>query len=75
MTTTNPILVWPFDEAPQEYRDLSDHGGDEDGLALVPVEHAGKWIPWLEEGRAFGRCSVSKHALPDGSAVYIGAHA
>lgn len=33
-----PILVWRFYDAPEEYRALSGHGGDEDWLAFVPDE-------------------------------------
>lgn len=72
---TNPfIAVWRFNNAPQTYQKLSTHGGDEDWLALVPVEMKGEYIPWLEWG-AFGVCSISEHPLDNGSVVYIGAHA
>lgn len=68
------IAAWPFDEAPGELRALSRHGGDEDWLALVPARLAEMWIPWLEHG-PFGVCDISKHTLPDGRVVFIGAHA
>jgi hypothetical protein len=71
---TTPILVWRFQDAPKEYRDLSPHGGDEDWLALVPVEMAYEWIGWMDGG-AFGCCDVSEHLLKDGRVVRIGAHA
>lgn len=73
----NYIKVWRFDEAPQELQDLSEHGGDEDYLMLVPAS----WKSWWPDanihlaGSAFGCCSVSTHKLTDGSIVYIGAHA
>lgn len=70
-----PIQIWPFKEAPENLRALSQHGGDEDWLALIPPNLAEEWIPWLEEGTSFGCCSVSKHKLKDGSVVRIGAHA
>ena len=70
-----PILVWDFKDAPEEYRALSEHGGDEDWLALVPSNLAGEYIPWLETGGPFGCCSVSEHSLDDGRVVFIGAHA
>jgi hypothetical protein len=73
---SEPIKVWRFNEAPAEYRELSCNGGDEDWVALVPAgftypEH----VIWLEPGSAFGCCDVERHAMPDGSFVYIGCHA
>lgn len=41
-----PILVWPFDEAPKEYQNLSTNGGDEDWLAFVPEHLKEEWINW-----------------------------
>lgn len=68
------IMVWPFGDAPQVYQDLSEHGGDEDWLALVPVELKNHYIQWLETG-PFGWNEISEHPLEDGRVVYIGAHA
>lgn len=68
------IKVWAFHDAPAEYRALSDNGGDEDYLVLIPKE----WIEtqpipvWLEYG-SFAP-TVSFHELPDGSIICIGAH-
>ena len=67
------IRVWRFYDAPEELRALSQHGGDEDWLAVVPPALCCAWLPWLE-GRQFGE-DVSTHALADGSRVYIAAHA
>lgn len=74
------ILVYAFDEAPDDLRALSDNGGDEDWIAVMPAGvsdlvkmHAEN--TWLGEGGPFGCCSVSRHDLPDGRTVYIGAHA
>ena len=69
------ILVWQFRDAPARYRDQSTHGGDEDWLAVVPPYLKDEWISWLESGGRFGCCSVSKQPQPDGSILYIGAHA
>ena len=69
------IRVWLWEHAPKEYQELSTHGGDEDYVAHVPAAITDAYLPWLEDGSAFGRCSVSEHHLPDGSKVYIGAHA
>jgi hypothetical protein len=68
------IIVWRWEDAPDEYRNLSEHGGDEDYVAFIPLALEGHWIGWLEEGQSFGCCSVSEHRLRDGT-VKIGAHA
>lgn len=68
------IHIWPFDEAPEEYRALSTAGGDEDWVALVPG-HLADTIPWLEEGTPFGCCSVNRFGLKTGDVIFIGAHA
>lgn len=70
-----PIQVWPFHEAPEPLKEQSPHGGDEDWLALVPPHLKGEYISWLAEGGWFGVCSVSESPQPDGSVLYIGAHA
>lgn len=67
------IKVWRFHEAPEEYRRLSQHGGDEDWLALVPDSMAQEYIRWIEECNFDN--SVSRETLPSGEVVVIGAHA
>lgn len=69
----HPILVWPFYDAPQAYRELSPHGGDEDWVAFVPDSFRGD-PRFLDQGTSFGCCSVSEHPV-DGGTVRIGAHA
>ncbi len=74
------ILVWHWQDAPDNYKALSTSGGDEDWVAFVPVALAGTYIPWLEGGGPFGCCSVSEHAIETTNGVrkgtvYIGAHA
>lgn len=70
----NAIRVWCFYDAPEILRALSEHGGDEDWLALCPPG-SDQSPPWAEEGGAFGCCDVRRHELDDGSVVLIGAHA
>lgn len=72
---SNPILVYRFDDAPEEYRKMSEHGGDEDWLAIVPASLADDDIWWAETGTPFGCCHVSQDRLADGRRVLIGAHA
>lgn len=71
------IRIWSWEDAPQQLKDLSEHGGDEDWLALLPPKHAFGWIGWLESGTSFGCCDVSRHTHPDfpGYEIRIGAHA
>lgn len=63
------MRLWSFYDAPEKYMKLSNHGGDEDWLALVPKNYP-HIIPWLEFG-TFGVCEISVHETEDG-AVYIG---
>lgn len=72
--TAKAIIVWRFYDAPQEFRDLSGHGGDEDWLALIPKELKDEWIPWMESGSSFGCCDVSEHDLGERGIIRIGAH-
>lgn len=74
MNDSRTIKVWSFYDAPEAFRALSEHGGDEDWLALVPPNYPHKYIGWLESETSFGHCEVSKHTTDLGT-VYIGAHA
>ena len=67
------IRVWHWDDAPDNLKALSPHGGDEDWVALVPPNYKHEYIGWLESD-AFGCCDTSKHETELGT-VYIGAHA
>lgn len=73
MEDSKMIRVWRFRDAPQEYRYLSGHGGDEDWVAFIPEEISGGWIGWAETGTPFGCCDVEEHIV-DGGVVRIGAH-
>ena len=72
-----PIEVWKFQDAPEELRNLSDHGGDEDWLAIIPPQMNNKCISWMQEGTYFGLCHVYyyDHPYKEGHEVVIGAHA
>lgn len=72
------IQVWRYEDAPDELKYRSHHGGDEDWVALVPKELVtpdpeNLWIPWLEKGN-FGN-DVQQETLEDGSVLFIAAHA
>ena len=70
------IKVYRFADAPQELKNLSTSGGDEDWVAVVPLdiwekEHC--YIGWLESGSSFGCCNVSQIEV-GGNLVFIGSH-
>ena len=72
-TTVNESLrasLWSFCDAPQEYRDLSGHGGDEDYVLFVPDGFIG-YIDNIV--RAIGEDDTSEHPVAGGT-IYIGAH-
>lgn len=68
------ILLYNWEDAPHQYRDLSHHGGDEDYVAVVADDVLCPW--WISEdgGQPFGVCSVQEIQM-DGYRVFIGAHA
>lgn len=77
-TTSAPMifLIWEFQNAPEELRALSRHGGDEDWLAVVNAADAWAFEELVgESGSRFGCCDVSRHPLTDGRLCFIGAHA
>ena len=69
------IQVWRWEDAPEDFRQMSKYGGDEEWVALVPPALAGERIGWIGEGGTpFGQ-HVQRKALADGSELCIGAHA
>lgn len=68
------IQVYPWDKAPEVLRDLSDNGGDEDWLAVIPPSLSANrdGYSWLDH---LGCCSNDHTELRDGWVVVIGAHA
>jgi hypothetical protein len=72
-----PMLVWRFENAPTELQAISDHGGDEDWIAVIPPHLANDWVDWMDSGSRFGPCNTSEHDHPmkPGYKVRIGAHA
>ena len=72
--TIAPIQVWRFKDAPESLRRLSEHGGGEDWLALIPAALAETNIGWMN-GPAFDAGGEpSRHVLDDGSVVVIATH-
>lgn len=63
-----PILLWPFEVAPEKYRRLSENGDDEEWLMVVPRD---SWLPtdWMYLSER-----VDHYDLPDGVTVVVGSH-
>lgn len=75
--TYRPIRVWLFEHAPKGFQALSQSGGDEDWVALVPPEYETRYIPWLD---GIDTCNdpemhVLQKGLYKGWRAYIGCHA
>ena len=66
------IIVWAFGDAPDAYREMSNNGGDEDWIALLPPNF--EWTPfWLEK---LDTCmSPQEYLIADGYKIIIGSHA
>jgi hypothetical protein len=74
------LMIWKFEDAPEELRALRPRGGDEDWLALVPPKLVPAetdtefwWMRWYP--RSDGFVSRNKHPKLDGFEIWIGAHA
>lgn len=72
---TSFIQVYPWVNAPQSLRDLSDNGGDEDWVVVLPpgMSENRSWYFWLQK---MDTCdSPQEYVLQDGWVVVIGSHA
>lgn len=69
------IKVWSWELAPEELKELSTHGGDEDWVAFIPfsVYDENFYIGWMESGTSFGYSDVSSYRVANGE-VRIGVH-
>jgi hypothetical protein len=70
------IKVWPFDHAPKKYQKLSNNGGDEDWVILIPkdyIKRNGCCPYWVEELDTCRRPQYN--SLPNGDMLVIGSHA
>jgi hypothetical protein len=63
----NFIVIWRFEDAPEELQALSDHGGDEDWVALVPPNLKDEYIGWMDEGTSYSNSSDSSTSLDSSS--------
>ena len=73
MRANEGIRVWPWDDAPEEFRRLSQNGGDEDWVAFVPNKYKDMPLPWLEN-HGFDSCYDPQVIDVKFGVVYIGAH-
>jgi hypothetical protein len=76
VATPEPIKIWAFQDGPEHLRNMSEHGGDEDWIALVPsnyreVEYTK--LNLLDRFVRWGVDAVEVHTTPEGD-VYISAH-
>lgn len=72
MEIFNTICVWEWEKAPEEFRKLSRHGGDEDGIAIIPPQY--EEIPyWLSRmWDNYGDPQIE--TCSDGTRIVIWAH-
>lgn len=71
---SEPIKIWRFRDAPEEYRELSEHGGDEDFVMLVPSALVDEFlIDRVVDLGLLGCSSTDKYERLEGH-VFIGAH-
>lgn len=76
MQDENAITVWAWEDAPADLQALSEHGGDEDWVALVPLKYSEAWrLGWLERIDSSHSPQVVAHPSISNFEVWIGAHA
>lgn len=64
------VVVWEWQDAPGELRAYSNHGGDEDLVALVPADRDPSFLDRLHWSG-----NPTEETLPDGRRVMVWAHA
>lgn len=68
-----PIQIWKFEGAPKLYQEMSDAGGDEDWIALIPPNLFDYGLPfWMESMDSLHRPQIYDIAL--GYKVVIASH-
>jgi hypothetical protein len=67
------MKIWHWEHAPEEYRKLSGHGGDEDYVILVDKVHENEYYVEAIIDR-LTVCGYEKHDLGDW-VLFITAHA
>lgn len=75
---TKAITMWQFKDAPAILRALSDNGGDEDWLAIVPKSICEHGLPAFMHSSAFAiDGSLQEHEFPGlpNDVIVISSHA
>lgn len=67
-----PIKVWKFQDAPESLQKLSDAGGDEDWLILLPLGMTYENMYWLLSNSF--NSEPQRIELPNTQQVIIGSH-
>lgn len=69
------ITVWNWHDAPEDLRALSEHGGGETWVALVPAHYAREYhLGFLDRIDGSTAPQVEDHPSLQGYEVWIGAH-
>jgi hypothetical protein len=73
----DPIVVWAWEDTPEEIRGAFDDHDDMDWVAFVPPQYFDRDIGWMREGSSFGCCSVRDYPHPHepGYVIRVGYHA
>lgn len=77
------IAIWQFHEAPEEYRRLTNHGGDEEWLLYCPAKMCNVFLPYPLENVVSGDelsyldnwGHINRVELPNGDVIVSFAHA
>jgi len=67
-----PILIWPWRDAPWEYRVLSTRGGNERWVAFIPAEYGPLRPGWAKKGTVFAPKHLDSFRLSGGGRALIG---
>jgi hypothetical protein len=62
----DPIITWEFHEAPEELQALSENGGDENWLTLIPQDYLHRnynSIPMFLQDSSYGCCNIEEHVI------------
>lgn len=68
------IIVWRFEDAPEELRAMSYNCGDEDWLAILPDHIEYSEVDWMTAPSSFARCELQCVGVVHGRQVVIGVH-
>lgn len=72
-TLGSGMIIWPFNEAPKVYQEMSQSGGDEDWVALIPPNFNKGYLPFWLESLDSGR-NPEHYKIAEGYEIIIGSH-